>query len=320
MEGMSLSPAQSQTSSVSTHAFARTTSCILTGGASIVPASGDLDGAGVGSAPLIARQDSRRVLDAQAVRNRVNEEARDNVSQGIRQLTPRILVICFLASLMLGLMVGFFFYMCCVAFNLIYVSIWYGNLPCDQPLHLYLLLNIVARQVAQIVQRFRGNEGSALLTHMIDQLPSLCVFWGLYMINNCRTCPKTNPELFYATQLFVYAQLIAITLTCVCFSIFCCCANRIMLQLSTLGGNAGCPEAVQKLPKVSRDSAELVDPEDNKIKNCCICWESFSGPGDILRTPCNHFFHASCLTKWCQGHQDCPLCRALIPEDSGVSS
>ena len=35
--------------------------------------------------------------------------------------------------------------------------------------------------------------------------------------------------------------------------------------------------------------------------------------GQIMRTPCNHKFHVSCLVEWMSIKMECPTCRAPLP-------
>lgn len=33
----------------------------------------------------------------------------------------------------------------------------------------------------------------------------------------------------------------------------------------------------------------------------------------VMRTPCKHRYHGSCLVEWMRIKQDCPQCRARLP-------
>jgi len=53
---------------------------------------------------------------------------------------------------------------------------------------------------------------------------------------------------------------------------------------------------------------------------CSICMESIplnrsmeSFPGNIMLSPCGHYFHESCLTRWVEIKYDCPMCRKALP-------
>ncbi len=49
---------------------------------------------------------------------------------------------------------------------------------------------------------------------------------------------------------------------------------------------------------------------------CSICTEQlpltcfiYNNPTDLFRTSCGHYFHRSCLSRWCQIKNNCPLCQ-----------
>ena len=48
--------------------------------------------------------------------------------------------------------------------------------------------------------------------------------------------------------------------------------------------------------------------------DCVICMSSVSTTGtEHMITPCDHFFHAECLTRWMEVKLECPTCRAPLP-------
>ena len=49
---------------------------------------------------------------------------------------------------------------------------------------------------------------------------------------------------------------------------------------------------------------------------CSICTEelplrcfTYNEQVDIFRTSCGHSFHMSCISRWCQTNNNCPICR-----------
>lgn len=49
-------------------------------------------------------------------------------------------------------------------------------------------------------------------------------------------------------------------------------------------------------------------------RECCICMESVAiHSRERMVTPCNHFFHASCLERWLEVRLECALCRSPVP-------
>eukprot|EP01039_Chlorochromonas_danica_P003261 gene3261-3572_t len=46
---------------------------------------------------------------------------------------------------------------------------------------------------------------------------------------------------------------------------------------------------------------------------CSICRENFIVDEEILKLPCRHCYHATCLSGWLVRNRSCPLCRSLVP-------
>ncbi|KAK4265304.1 hypothetical protein QN277_026372 [Acacia crassicarpa] len=47
-------------------------------------------------------------------------------------------------------------------------------------------------------------------------------------------------------------------------------------------------------------------------EDCAVCLESFKVGDTLIRLPCTHKFHCSCLEPWLQNNSYCPCCRASI--------
>lgn len=55
--------------------------------------------------------------------------------------------------------------------------------------------------------------------------------------------------------------------------------------------------------------------DDNQTLSCPICVASYEDTEEICTlVSCNHNFHKTCLTRWLQNHDTCPLCRANVRE------
>lgn len=50
-------------------------------------------------------------------------------------------------------------------------------------------------------------------------------------------------------------------------------------------------------------------------KECVICMNPVPLKPHSARmlTPCGHFFHEACLTRWMEVKMDCPTCRRPLP-------
>ena len=45
---------------------------------------------------------------------------------------------------------------------------------------------------------------------------------------------------------------------------------------------------------------------------CLICLQNYNIQDKICYLPCTHFFHSSCIKKWLEMKNTCPLCKNII--------
>lgn len=74
--------------------------------------------------------------------------------------------------------------------------------------------------------------------------------------------------------------------------------------------------------KTFLESLPVVKPEDlpENSQTCHICKELYNSPDpeevekaeSAVRLPCSHIMGSECLAKWFDGHNSCPLCRAIL--------
>lgn len=57
-----------------------------------------------------------------------------------------------------------------------------------------------------------------------------------------------------------------------------------------------------------------------QLTTCSICLEEDQLTTELYKTPCNHYFHNSCIETWLERSGTCPLCRFhLVPEEDYFS-
>ncbi len=56
---------------------------------------------------------------------------------------------------------------------------------------------------------------------------------------------------------------------------------------------------------------QLQTKEITKQEYCCICMNSQDDQKFVVMS-CNHSGHVECMWKWLQGHNTCPVCRAIL--------
>lgn len=65
---------------------------------------------------------------------------------------------------------------------------------------------------------------------------------------------------------------------------------------------------------VTQTLLTLLDPS-NGVVLCAVCKETVSVDEEAKQLPCDHLYHADCITPWLQIRASCPLCRCGIAED-----
>lgn len=64
--------------------------------------------------------------------------------------------------------------------------------------------------------------------------------------------------------------------------------------------------------QIGMENRPLMQPP--ATAECCICMESVAiHSRERMVTPCNHFFHATCLERWLEVRLECALCRSPVP-------
>jgi len=86
---------------------------------------------------------------------------------------------------------------------------------------------------------------------------------------------------------------------------------------------AAAAKAHAKAVREKAESSSQLDEEalgSPPATTCSICMESIplhesmeSFPANIMLSPCGHFFHEGCLTRWVEVKYDCPMCRTRLP-------
>lgn len=95
-------------------------------------------------------------------------------------------------------------------------------------------------------------------------------------------------------------------------------AARGLLQ-TTRGAKSG---TIEMMDAVDYDPELFADPDDpgdaRPQKECCFCLEEYDKSTAIIRTPCQHFMHKECLTKWLCSSHCCPICRGDLEESNAA--
>lgn len=68
-----------------------------------------------------------------------------------------------------------------------------------------------------------------------------------------------------------------------------------------------------QLPQLPDSMGDMENGEENPCPICYCPFESNASPQDIMRTPCDHYFHTQCLSRWMDQKLECPTCRRQLP-------
>jgi len=257
-----------------------------------------------------------RVRNRAAVQHLLREKVRENWRRTLCAFSA--LVVCF------GMYLWYLMFCVLVAWTK------HGTEPCDVPLTMYtkvaFLIGWSATFSREVVQKVSPSPGAYRFVTGLY----LCVNWswllrGYYWIADSQTCAETNPHLFFAVRSWNRMQMCFSIMTFVLFAGFKAAAER-MARRGLLGGRHSVEsvtflagrEAISRLPRVSLDDLPMED--DGEFPECSICMRRFNdtrrgffrwtAPNVVVRTPCGHLFHKSCLSNWVRlGNCACPLCR-----------
>lgn len=71
-------------------------------------------------------------------------------------------------------------------------------------------------------------------------------------------------------------------------------------------------QSIRQLPTVTVRREDLIDAAN---RECCVCLEPVELGKVVIRLPCAHIFHRTCILQWLQTHCTCPVCRYELPTD-----
>lgn len=212
--------------------------------------------------------------------------------------------------------VGLIWLLLAVVFYFYGWYVWYArsSKPCDQPLRLWLLLQLTATTVKEMVNLIHlTSSRGRYVTWILQTFPLITLSLGVVWLARTSTCDATNPELYdfcwwYIIFLGVtYVTQITATVILVTLLIY----GAVRGWLSPPAGAS--PDTIKRIETVKYDADLFADPDDpgdsRPPNECCCCTEEYCEEAVIKRTVCGHYFHEDCLAKWLTIQRTCPLCR-----------
>ncbi|KAL4494113.1 hypothetical protein ABPG72_016069 [Tetrahymena utriculariae] len=71
--------------------------------------------------------------------------------------------------------------------------------------------------------------------------------------------------------------------------------------------------SITNLPTVTFSKEQV---KEETLCECSVCKEEFIEGEQVVKMPCNHIYHNSCLVAWLKMHNSCPTCRYELPTDN----
>jgi len=192
----------------------------------------------------------------------------------------------------------------------VYILLFHSQPYCNMPTENWLL----GRVSVVLLSTYFGG-------HLVP------IFWvavGYHLSSSTLTCPGMSPELSRWTQRIVHWDSLWIIFVLIAHL---CMGSLVLLVVFFINcglirnGKAGRKSTIKLLEHVAyRPGLFAEDPpvagDLRPSAECCCCAETMAGPGGgaIVRTPCGHFFHRSCLGGWLRLKSTCPLCRCDLNE------
>merc|ERR1719330_786941 len=127
---------------------------------------------------------------------------------------------------------------------------------------------------------------------------------------------------WYSWALQVHKTgLFVIALTTTPYRIVIAWAARRGYLVTGRGAKTGTLDRLQIIQYNPELFAIPGDPYDMRAQGtCCICFDQFSSRKRIVRTPCHHYLHRSCLELWVRASCTCPICRTNLEEAEAMQA
>ena len=74
-------------------------------------------------------------------------------------------------------------------------------------------------------------------------------------------------------------------------------------------------ETLEKLQNKNINKEDLLYLKKTNSSDCSVCKDEFDLESQLVKLPCNHYFHGECLKPWLQQRNSCPTCRYELPTD-----
>lgn len=151
---------------------------------------------------------------------------------------------------------------------------------------------------------------------------------GHDVINNKNLFQFTNkPEYTYIqiNMIIFFVILISITICSFIHLILECCLGFLIICRMLNNRHPiviffpGLRDLYPRLDNIEQHTFPIYEfiPDIEKGKTscdeqCAICLTPYEATEMIMRLPCNHIFHHTCISEWLKVNASCPMCRANV--------
>lgn len=150
---------------------------------------------------------------------------------------------------------------------------------------------------------------------------------GIYWCCQDDACRDVNPRLALSVGIMCCVMLVYVTLSQIS-QLQLARLVRLITQEDAERAAAASTARMAACVHVELDSDGRIDGQELP-SDCAICMDSLVEvavpsegnrlvPG-VVRTPCAHVFHESCLQSWASRSGTCPLCRADLSDMSAAA-
>lgn len=217
------------------------------------------------------------------------------------------------------MMVGFVIIAIATYFEVksIYVLVISYELKCDQPLWGWLFGHISFGMLREFC--FAPLKNVFLIAHVC------WTFYGFHWFSAAQSCRASSPELFSWVEIvLIVAAVFLAASTLLPLILYLTVMLLIhLVNRGVISNQKAAREGTLELLEVVPFDPSLFAPADadddpRPSCECCCCTENFDAEQPIVKTPCNHYYHKSCLGDWLKLARTCPLCRCDL-EDAAWS-
>jgi hypothetical protein len=174
-----------------------------------------------------------------------------------------------------------------------------------------IIINILCNGLVDTTAARNSSESSKRLFNACFIWQTMVAFW---------TISRGSFETSMMAITACCSVVLAVVFSPVIYLFSHCCGLQLSVDwLATLAANmmdqfqstrSWHPRWAESVQQPTLTHIELAELNTNN--KCTVCLQLYTSADAIYKTPCAHYFHAHCLTIWCQHSNTCPMCRQAL--------